>query len=156
MSANIKVVRVETPQQMEMAWAIRNEVFIGEQGVTPAEEIDGLDDLPSTHHLLALSPVGEPMGTARMLVEYPGLVKVGRVAVRQHARGTNIGKVLMHTVEQIAADEFMTPSGVVRIELSAQESAIDFYQKLGYVLSEERYLDARIWHQDAHKVISSE
>lgn len=62
----------------------------------------------------------------------------------------------MAAVEDLAlAEHAVVEHGVrrVRIELSAQESAIDFYAALGYEIAAERYLDARIWHRDASKVL---
>ena len=57
--------------------AIRRKVFIDEQGVSEADEVDGLD--PVALHLLAMQDAA-PVGTARILVE--GAVgKIGRVCV---------------------------------------------------------------------------
>ncbi len=151
----LTVVRVSTPQEMKSAWGIRREVFIGEQGVTEEEELDGLDTEDSTHHVLGLTHTGEAVGTARMLVDRPGLVHIGRVAVSASVRGRGVGARIMSALEDLAVEEFRDEAGVVRIELSAQESAIDFYRRLGYQISPTRYLDARIWHQDAHKILSS-
>lgn len=153
--AGVRIVRVRTGEQLASAWRIRREVFIDEQGVTEAEEIDGRDEEESTHHVLALDRTGKALGTARVLVERPGLVHVGRVAVLPTARGRGIGTALMAAVEQLAIAECAGADGAVRIELSAQESALGFYRRLGYQIAPERYLDARIWHQDAHKTISA-
>ncbi len=46
--------------------AIRRTVFIEEQGVSEADEVDGLD--PVALHLLAMQDAA-PVGTARLLVE---------------------------------------------------------------------------------------
>lgn len=149
----MKVERVTTPAQMADAWAIRRAVFIGEQGVTEAEELDGLDDHPTTRHVLAVTNDGDAIGTARLLVDRPGLVHVGRVAVLARHRGTGAGVALMSALEEIALAECTDETGRVRIELSAQVTAIDFYRRLGYAIAPEQYLDARILHQDAHKTL---
>lgn len=154
----VTIRRVRGDADMAAALAIREEVFVVEQGVTLAEEHDGLDDLPTTSHVLAVGDDGGPLGTARLLAEadHPGLVHVGRVAVRAPGRGRGVGRALMAAVEDLAlAEHAVVEHGVrlVRVELSAQESAIDFYAALGYEIAAERYLDARIWHRDASKVL---
>lgn len=150
---NVTVVPVTTPHQMDAAWTIRREVFIGEQGVSEEEEIDGRDEHPTTRHVLATDAAGEPVGTARLLIDHPGQVHIGRVAVLARARGQGIGARIMEALEAIAATHGVDAHGRVRIDLSAQESAIDFYRRLGYQIAPERYLDARIWHRDAHKTL---
>lgn len=151
----MKVVEVTSAEQLAHAWAVRREVFVGEQGVTEAEELDGLDELPTTHHVLALSDTGEPAGTARLLHEGPGRAVIGRVAVLASARGTGHGVRLMEALEEIALDRCADENGSVRVELSAQVTAIDFYRRLGYEIAEEQYYDARILHQDAHKILTA-
>ncbi len=62
-------------------------MFIDEQGVSEADEVDGLDD--TAIHLLALSG-DRPVGTARILVD-GNTGKIGRVYVLRYARGTGVG-----------------------------------------------------------------
>ncbi len=159
MSVHIRRIVDGDPSHPDMAaaFAIREEVFVGEQGVTLEEEHDELDGVPTTTHVLALTDTGEPVGTARLLTDpaHPGVVHVGRVAVRAAGRGLGVGRALMDAIERIALAEHAGADGRVRVELSAQESAIGFYTSLGYRIDGERYLDARIWHRDAHKVLSA-
>lgn len=150
----ITIQRVTTPAQLESARAVRRQVFIGEQGVTEAEELDGLDEEPTTRHVLAVDGT-HALGTARLLQERPGLVHIGRVAVLPALRGRGVGALLMAALEEMALAECAGDDGSVRIELSAQVTAIEFYRRLGYKISPQQYLDARIWHQDAHKTLQS-
>lgn len=145
--------RVTDSADMAAAFAIREEVFVGEQGVTLEEEHDDLDAAPTTTHVLAVVADGTPIGTARLLTDpaHPGVVHVGRVAVRHQGRGLGVGRALMTALEAIALAEHADSDGGVRVELSAQESAIPFYRSLSYDIAEHRYLDARIWHRDASK-----
>jgi predicted GNAT family N-acyltransferase len=46
--------------------------------------------------------------------------------------------------------------GSVRVELSAQDQAMPFYEKLGYTVFGDAYLDEGISHHDAYKVISEQ
>lgn len=150
----VTVRRVSDSADMAAALAIREDVFVGEQGVTLEEEHDALDGAPTTTHVLAVTGAGEPIGTARLLTDpsHPGLVHVGRVAVRRQGRGLGVGRALMVALEELALAEH-AEAGEVRVELSAQEAAIPFYRSLGYEIAEDRYLDARIWHRDASKTL---
>ena len=135
---------------------VRLEVFVVEQAVPFALEIDARDEEPTTIHLLASGADGTPLGAGRLLMEpeHPGRVHLGRLAVRSIVRGTGLGARIVAALEQTA----LSHSGRSRVEvvLSAQEQAMGFYESCGYqVLSGHRYLDAGIWHQDMARTVSS-
>lgn len=142
------VEHVTTSAQLEECYAIRMEVFVAEQQVPAEEELDDLDVEPTTTHLLVRGPGGEAVATGRLLTDpaHPDVVHVGRVAVRRVARGTGVGRHLMEALHERAR---ALPVPARRVELSAQEQALAFYQRLGYAIGEARYLDAGIWHRDA-------
>jgi len=149
--ARVQVLRVADAAGLHRVHALRFEVFVGEQDVPLAEELDERDHLPGTVHLLAVAG-GQDLGTARLLVEAPGVVHVTRVAVRGSSRGQGIGRALMVEAERIAVAEHAA-GGRVHVQLSAQESALGFYAALGYQVGTARYLDAGIWHRDAVKTL---
>ena len=64
------------------------------------------------------------------------------MAVLKHWRGAGVGAAILSRLIEIGkadgADEF---------ELSAQVSAITFYEKLGFIASGDVYLDADIEHR---------
>lgn len=157
---SVRVVRVETPEQRAAMTAIRMAVFVEEQKVAAEREMDALDDDPATVHVLALGDDGTPLGTARLLPPHRAgePAHVGRVAVGAAARGQGVGAQLMTALEAVALDRFgVVADGVrtVSVELSAQEQALGFYARLGYVARPERYLDEAIWHRDAVKVVTA-
>lgn len=134
---------------------VRLEVFVGEQDVPFALEIDARDFAETTIHVLASGADGAPLGAARLLLEpdHPGQVHLGRLAVRGPARRTGLGARLVAAVEQ-AALQYAAVDGAVTVVLSAQERAMGFYRRCGYhVISGERYLDAGIWHQDMARTL---
>jgi predicted GNAT family N-acyltransferase len=47
-------------------------------------------------------------------------------------------------------------NGTVRVELSAQDQALPFYERLGYTAYGDGYLDEDIVHHDAFKVLHRE
>ncbi len=169
MSGALAVELVTTPDQLAAALAIRVTVFVAEQRVPLELEQDDADHEPGTVHLLALLG-GVPVGTGRLLPPSgPGAAAhIGRVAVLRHARGRRVGVALMRAAEAEAwrrfsdgtwpradADSDLGAAAALRIELSAQEAAVAFYQRLGYVVGERRYLDAGIWHRDAVRTLTS-
>ena len=146
----VTVVRLDDATRRPDCLAVRLEVFVEEQQVPLAEEIDALDDAPTTTHLLALGADGDVLGTARVLAdpEHPGEIHVGRVAVRAVARGTGVGRLLMLAAHAVALDGHAV-DGRVRSVLSAQRQAFGFYESLGYTVVGDFYLDAGIEHKDA-------
>lgn len=146
----VTVVRLDDRTRLAECLAVRVEVFVDEQHVPLAEEVDALDDAPSTVHLLALGPLGAVLGTARVLADpaHSGEVHVGRVAVRAAARGMGVGRALMRAAHAVALDDHAA-DGRVRSILSAQRQAFGFYESLGYTIVGDFYLDAGIEHKDA-------
>lgn len=156
----IRVVPVDTDELRAAMTAIRMTVFVDEQGVDADVEMDELDDDPSTLHVVALSSEGRALGTARLLAPHHAdePAHIGRVAVLSEARGLGVGALLMTALEAEAVARFGVVVGDVRsvsVELSAQEQAIGFYERAGYVARSERYLSENIWHRDAVKIVRS-
>jgi ElaA protein len=123
--------------------ALRRTVFIEEQNVSEADEMDGLD--AEAIHLIATCD-GKPAGTARLLIRGE-TGKVGRVAVLREHRGTGLGAAIMRQAEEALRSR----PGVTRLYLSAQTQALPFYEKLGYTAYGPEYDDAGIPHRDMEK-----
>lgn len=158
----IRVVTVVDAEGVAAAWRVRREVFVDEQRVPAEEEVDALDSDLRTLHVLAIED-GEVLATARLLAphpDHPGVVHVGRVAVRAMARRRGVGAALMAHLEGLALSRHGVLDGdalMVRVALAAQEQAMGFYSRLGYVVvTGERYLDAGIWHQDMERRIRAD
>lgn len=124
---------------------LRRVVFIEEQGVSEADEVDGLDG--SAIHLLALDGA-EPVGTARLLVK--GAVgKIGRVCVLPVARGTGLGAALIRSALDVLRDQ----PGVTEAYLGSQSHATGFYEKLGFAVEGEEFMDAGIPHRHMRRAL---
>ena len=119
---------------------LRRVVFIEEQGVSEADEVDDLDDVAL--HLLAVQGA-RPVGTARLLV-LGDMVKVGRVCVLADQRGSGLGAALMQAAVAVARGL----PGVVRVKLGAQTHALGFYARLGFVAVGPEFSDAGIAHRN--------
>lgn len=119
---------------------LRRIVFIHEQGVPEADEVDDLDD--QAIHLLATLD-GVPTGSARLLT-LGDTGKIGRVCVLKSARGTGLGAALIRA----SVAQFRAMSGITRVKLGAQTHAIGFYERLGFTATGPQYEDAGISHRD--------
>jgi predicted GNAT family N-acyltransferase len=144
-------VRLATePEQVAAAYAIRTEVFVGEQGVPPELELDDLD--PAADHFLAYDDAGHPVGAGRLVIEAPGfdgapdsttpVGHLGRLAVLGVARGSGLGVALVAAIERRAVDR-----GLRLVALSAQTRAIGFYERLGYAAHGPEFDDAGLAHR---------
>lgn len=120
--------------------ALRRTVFIEEQGVSEADEVDDLDDVAI--HLLAIRN-GQAVGSARLLVQGE-IGKIGRVCVLREGRGHGIGAALIRA----AVARLQQVDGVKKAKLGAQTHALGFYAGLGFTAVGDLYLDAGIEHRD--------
>ncbi len=120
--------------------ALRRKVFIEEQGVSEAVEVDDKDD--EAIHLMA-SLAGKPVGSARLLV-MGDIGKIGRVCVLPEVRGTGAGARLM----QAAVDRFRSVPGVTKVKLGAQTHALGFYERLGFTAIGPEFDEAGIPHRE--------
>ena len=127
------------PQDADLVRAVRQQVFIIEQGIDPALEWTGDDQ--EFLCVLALDADQNPIGTGRVKVESE-TATIGRMAVLKPFRGAGVGAAILSRLIEIGKAE-----GANKFELSAQVSAIAFYQKHGFVASGDVYLDANIEHR---------
>jgi predicted GNAT family N-acyltransferase len=135
----MQVVEVESAEQLEHALAIRVAVFVEEQGVGLAREIDGRDE--AARHFLGLQD-GEPVGTLRLRWADDGRVaKIERVAVLPQARGAKIGQALVE-----AALAAARTAGAETARLHAQTAVQGFYARLGFVASGPVFIEDGIPH----------
>ncbi len=123
-----------------MIRAIRRRVFVEEQGIPEALEMDGRDD--DCRHVLAFSRPGTAVGTGRLQPDG----RIGRMAVladwRRHGAGTEILAALMRLA---GAD------GHRRVVLHAQRSVAGFYRKSGFVETGAAFMEAGIAHVPMEK-----
>ncbi|MCX8225523.1 MAG: GNAT family N-acetyltransferase [Sulfitobacter sp.] len=119
---------------------LRRVVFIEEQGVSEAEELDDLDGT-SIHILATENDI--PIGTARMQIK-GAVAKIGRVCVLKAHRGTGLGAALIRA----AIEEARQQPGVTTAKLGAQIQALGFYEKLGFIAQGPIFDDAGIDHRE--------
>lgn len=132
-------------QNYQAALGIRKSVFIQEQGIDPAIEIDGLDQ--ASYHLVAYLD-GQAIACLRLrpLNQTPAL-KVQRLAVLKDFRQQGFGLYLLKACESWARQ-----AGYQVLHLASQIQALPFYLKAGFLpTSKPTYYKAGIVHQDMTK-----
>lgn len=118
---------------------IREAVFINEQNVPPEQEWDELDATTATHFLAVDGSYA--MGTARLTPEKEGCGRISRVAVLKDWRGLHIGdELLKSAIEEAHTQHYSC------LTLTAQKHAIPFYQRFGFVVVSDEFLEVGIPH----------
>ncbi len=123
------------------AHSIRRCVFIEEQGIDPAIEMDA-DDAFALHLVIYDEEI--PVATARMLTEYTddgNEAVIGRVAVPKDLRGKKYGDFVMRVMIRTAFD-----MGFKRQIVHSQTAVRGFYERLGFTPEGDEYMEAGIPH----------
>ena len=137
-----------SPLEVHQLYKLRVDIFVHEQK-TPYAEIDDVDALSSTFHVLAWSNNRDGrqlVGTARLFpTEHEGepVMQLGRVCVRPTHRG---GKLAQELLRQTLRLSFEQEPGR-EVVLTAQEPLIDYYSDLGFEATGETFSDAQVAHQ---------
>ncbi len=118
-------------ENFEDAFFIRKTVFMDEQGFH--DEFDGIDGI-SYHAVIYLD--GRPVGCGRAYKD-GDFAHLGRIAVLKEYRKLGLGRVIIEALEGIAKDRL----SLTRLELSAQQRAIKFYEAVGFMQVGESFLD---------------
>lgn len=136
-------VRVATsPSEVDEALELRRRVYVDEQGVALAADRDGLD--PTALHLVAVDD-DRIVGTCRLVFE-PGSARLGRMAVDGTMRGRGIGAAIL-----AAAEHEARAAGAARIRLDAQLTAQSLYERGGFKVCGEEFMDEGIPHLPMEK-----
>lgn len=125
-----------TKSATEHSKNLRIEVFVEEQGFE--EEFDEIDDL--AFHIVCFEGK-TAVATGRTFKKDDNIYKVGRVAVKKDFRGKNYGLKVMQKIEEVAKEQ-----GALKTVLSSQYHAKEFYEKCGYTIIGEPYLEENVKH----------
>lgn len=136
----IIVKKAVSNDEIQHCLSIRKKVFVDGQNVPMDEEIDG-KDVACEHYLLSLDDRHCGVARVRIIEDY---AKIERVAILDEHQGKGFGFQIM---KKILLD-LQAAGKVKKAKLSAQVHAIPFYEKLGFVICSEEYLDAKIPHKD--------
>lgn len=147
----------------EICYDLRYKIFVVEQNVPEDRELDGLDN--ESLHVIMYSDK-TPIGVARIRF-VNSKVKIERVGIISTFRGKGAGTYLMKSIldhiRTIYESKNNNIDDVVGVELSkeklktivlgSQVQAIGFYEKLGFNVISDVYVDAGIDHKDMEYVL---
>jgi predicted GNAT family N-acyltransferase len=136
--STVRAKRVYSKSELQKAFAIRERVFVREQGVPRELELDRDDQRAC--HLLAFK-LARPVGTARVVID-GDTAKIGRMAVLKSCRGQGIGRKLLKRAIRTARAR-----GAQKIYLHAQLTAIPFYEAAGFRCAGRVFKEAGIPHR---------
>jgi len=131
---NLKIQLVKTKEEYRDILQIRKKVFIEEQNVPLNIEIEYEED---SNHVICYQDKF-PVGTGRWRNTKNG-IKLERFAVLKDFRNNGIGKEIVNFIlSEISSNN--------TIYLHAQEAVVDFYKKLGFKVSGDKFYEADILH----------
>lgn len=140
----MKVILAGTDKQLRDAFSIRKKVFVEEQQVPIEIEID---EHEQTAAHFVLYDFEKPAGAGRFRI-LDGQGKVERICVLQEYRGKGAGIQIMAKIE-----EYAKKLPVKEVFLNSQSYAVPFYEKLGYIVTSDEFLDAGIPHRKMKKTL---
>lgn len=122
--------------------AVRDIVFVQEQGVPVEIERDALD--PLSRHVIARDAQGRAIGTGRLTPDR----RIGRMAVVPEWRNRRVGEALLKALLVEART-----LGWSEITLHAQVAALAFYARQGFLPYGDRFVEAGLEHQSTRLVL---
>lgn len=141
--ADFKIVRTNWEKDKSLLTEIRKQVFIIEQNVPAEIELDELDQ--QAVHFLVYKQNQEAIGTARFLTIDNNRGKIGRMSVLKQYRNQGCGLALLN-----ACLKWAKKQKIAEVILHAQNQAIPFYQKSGFRVRGNEFMDAGIPHHEMY------
>ena len=141
---------------------LRREVFVEEQGVSEDEEWDNLDSV-ARHFTARIVAADSSYQTISSSTDQPETASRTDIAACARARDISDGKERQIKIERMAVGASHRGQAIGsrllqnillhylgvsdKISLSAQTQAIPFYEKLGFEVNSEEFIDAGITHR---------
>jgi predicted GNAT family N-acyltransferase len=89
---------------------------------------------------------GNILGCAMLVEEKPHVVKLRQMAVLNYVQGKGIGRALMQFAENLARDH-----GYKILTMHARKNAVGFYEKMGYKVKGDEFVEVSIPHFEMQK-----
>jgi predicted GNAT family N-acyltransferase len=129
--------------------ALRDEVLRAPLGLTLTEsDVSGED---RQIHLLAFDDKGAAVGCVLIAPAGEGTARIRQMAVTRSERGKGIGAELMTEAERVARAQTIR-----RLTMHARLSARGFYERLGYRVTSDVFLQVTIPHVAMEKTLDQE
>ncbi len=124
---------------------IRKVVFIEEQDVPEAIELDDMDD--QTIHYSGYVD-NRAVCTLRVLVKNDHTIKLQRIATLKSERGNGYATTLINKAINDSKEK-----GITDVVMSAQVHMIPYYENLGFEVTSDEFIQANIPHKMMAKTI---
>jgi len=140
----LKIIDHGSPEYLQMV-KLRDDVLRKPLGLTfTKEELDAEKD----NMLIAAFEDDRILGCCMLLEEQPGIIRLRQMAVLNDLQGKGIGRALMNFAENIARDR-----GYRAIRMHARLNAVGFYEKVGYKIKGEQFIEVTIPHYVMEKLL---
>lgn len=128
---------------LQKYYELRKAVFIFEQNVDPAIELDEKDGESDALHFAAVDCNGLVVGAGRLVTKSRELkiARLGRVCVRKERRGSGVAMAVVEKIIESARER-----GFEILELHSQLYTVSLYEKFGFVKKGEIFKEANIDH----------
>ena len=112
---------------------IRTDVFVIEQGF-----IDEFDENDNKSIHVLMYDENTAIGTCRIIYSNEhNSIAIGRFAIVKEYRRKHLGQALMKEAEKIIIKKY----GHIRVGVGAQERAENFYKSVGFIPTNEKYVE---------------
>lgn len=136
----MKSKKIMNEEELKIAFAIRKDIFVKEQGVPLDDEFDQYDKLNGDCEHILVHYNEQPVGTGRIRF-VDGVGKLERICILESFRKFGLGKNIIKALEEIAEEQ-----GASQVKLHGQTHAEGFYKKLGYRTSSDVFIEDGIPH----------
>ncbi|HLG41618.1 MAG TPA: GNAT family N-acetyltransferase [Chitinophagaceae bacterium] len=133
----LKIIDHGSPEYRQMV-KLRDDILRKPLGLTftPEELEEEKDNI-----LIAAFEDDQILGCCMLLEEQPGTVRLRQMAVLNNLQGKGIGRALMTFAENIARDR-----GYKILRMHARANAAGFYEKVGYKILGDQFVEVTIPH----------
>ncbi len=138
---NMEVCKANNMSALERCLKIRDKVFTCEKGVPKEIEVDEYDSLNEKCNHFLIEYKGADIGTIRGLYTSKTTIKIQRFCLLKEYRGLGLGKAVIAHIEN-----YYKNIGVVKIEMDAKYNVAGFYEKCGYKIISDVFIEANIEH----------
>jgi GNAT superfamily N-acetyltransferase len=133
----LKLIDHGSPEYTQMV-QLRNDILRKPLGLSflPDELEKEKDEI-----LIAAFEEEKMLGCCMLIKTDPGTVRLRQMAVLNNLQGKGIGRALMQFAENIARDR-----GFRTITMHARKTATGFYEKLGYAVVGDEFIEVTLPH----------
>lgn len=133
----LKIIDYGTTEYRQMV-KLRDDILRKPLGLSFSEsDLQGEE----SHLLIAAFEDDRMLGCCMLIEEKPGLARLRQMAVLNDLQGKGIGRALMNFAENIARDR-----GFKSICMHARAHAVGFYEKVGYRIVGDEFIEVTIPH----------